>query len=301
MTLVSCGYSGSVPITLTGLRRYPVKSCRGEDLPEAVVEPWGLAGDRRWILVDEQGEQLTAREHNRLLTVRPELVPGGLRIAAPGREDLLVAEPRAAWRDVRIWGDTVRAASAGAGADAWFAGLLGLPAHLMYLDDPTLRPADPQVSQPGDVVSFADAFPVLIASTASLDLLNDWIADARGPEFGPLDIRRFRPNLVVTGADPFAEDSWSRIRIGGTEFRVVGDCSRCVLTTIDPDTISRGHEPIATLARHRRWDGQVWFAVNAIPEVPRPGDAPPPVIRVGDEVEVLAASRVPRVPARPGS
>lgn len=278
-----------MPITLTGLRRYPVKSCRGEDLPEALVEPWGLAGDRRWMLVDELGEKITARETPALLRVTPELVPGGLVLRAPGRDPLHVSEPDTAYRGVHIWGDHVHAASAGPEADAWFMAELGFGAHLVFLDDPARRPVTGDAAQPGDVVSFADGFPLLLASTSSLDELNRWVGGQ-----DPLDIRRFRPNLVVSGAEPFAEDAWGRIRIGAATFRVASDCSRCVLTTVHPDTIERTHEPIATLARHRRWDGKVWFAVNLIP------DDPGAVLRIGDPVEVLA-SRAPRDPARPAA
>lgn len=280
-----------MPITLTGLRRYPVKSCRGEDLESALVQPWGLEGDRRWMLVDPDGEKVTARETHVLLTVVPELVPGGVRLTAPGAgvEPLLVAEPQIPDTEVRIWSSRVAAASAGAEADAWFTAVAGRPLRLVYLDDPTRRAVNPDKSQPGDVVAFADAFPMLLASSSSLAQLNDWIQD--GPSAGqePLDIRRFRPNLVIEGADPFAEDTWSRIRVGGTTFRVAQDCSRCVLTTVHPDTIVRGHEPIATLSRHRRWAGKVWFAVDLIPD--RQPGVPGGTLRVGDEVEVLEATR----------
>jgi uncharacterized protein YcbX len=280
-----------VPITLTGLRRYPVKSCSGEDLESAVVEPWGLAGDRRWMVVDDTGEKVTARETHELLRVVPHLVPGGIRLTAPGIspavEPLEVREPGGADLEVQIWSDTVRASSVGSAADAWFSAVAGRPLRVVFLDDPRRRHVDPERSRPGDVVTFADAFPVLLASLSSLRQLNEWIGSGPGPAAEPLDIRRFRPNLVIDGAAAFAEDTWSRIRIGGTVFRVVADCSRCVLTTVHPDTIIKGHEPIKTLSRHRKWDGKVWFAVDLIPE--EAGGT----LRVGDEVEVLEATRRP--------
>jgi uncharacterized protein YcbX len=289
-----------VPIALTGLRRYPVKSCRGEDLDSAVVEPWGLAGDRRWMVVDESGVQVTARELHSLLTVVPELVPGGIRLTAPGRRSLTVREPADEGSargpglqvGVRIWDDSITASVAGAEADDWFGAVTGRALRLVFLDDPRRRAVDPERSRPGDVVTFADAFPMLLASLSSLRQLNDWIAETN-PGHDPLDIRRFRPNLVVDGDEPFAEDTWSRIRVGDTVFRVEADCSRCVLTTIHPDTIVKGHEPIATLSRHRKRDGKVWFAVDLIPE--QPGGT----LRVGDPVEVLEADRRPatRAPA----
>jgi uncharacterized protein YcbX len=309
-----------VPITLAGLRRYPVKSCRGEDLESALVQPWGLEGDRRWMLVDPDGEKVTARETHVLLTIVPELVTGGVRLTAPGSEPLLVAEPRIPDTEVRIWSDRVVAASAGPEADAWFTAVAGRPLRLVFLDDPTRRAVNPEKSRPGDVVTFADGYPMLLASLDSLRRLNEWIdggpsggsggGTSAGPSAGtePLDVRRFRPNLVIEGAEPFAEDTWSRIRVGGTTFRVAQDCSRCVLTTVHPDTIVRGHEPIATLSRHRRWEGKVWFAVDLIPDR-QPGDPGEPgqpggTLRVGDEVEVLEATRrreARTVPAPPAA
>jgi len=270
-----------VPITLTGLRRYPVKSCRGEDLSEALIEPWGLAGDRRWMVVDETSTVLTAREVHRMLRVVPELVPGGVRLTFPGADPLFVAAPGSPAGDVAIWDDVVAAGAAGAEADAWLTSVLEQPVRLVFLDDPRRRAVDPRYAEDGDVVSFADGYPLLLASQNSLNLLNDWIAEGPRPDEGPLPITRFRPNLIVSGALPFAEDGWVRIRIGDATFRITKGCSRCVLTTLDPETGDKQMEPITTLARHRRWNGKTWFAANVIP------DTPGATLRVGDEIEVL--------------
>jgi uncharacterized protein YcbX len=295
-----------VPITLTRLRRHPVKSCRGEDLESAIIEPWGIRGDRRWMVIDQDAVVVTAREVHALLTVRPELVEpfdvpfengagGGLRLSAPGAPELFVPTPSEPTGDVQIWKSTVAAASGGAEADAWFSEVLGQPVRLVYLDDPTRRTINPEFSRTGDVVSFADGYPVLLASENSLDMLNDWIAEGPRPEEGPLDIRRFRPNLVVRGAAPFAEDGWTRIRIGEATFRVVKGCDRCVLTTLDPESGEKQMEPITSLARHRRWDGKTWFAANLVP------DSPGAEVRVGDEVEVLEERDASDGPIRPAA
>ncbi len=295
-----------VTITLTRLRRYPVKSCRGEDLETAIVDPWGLRGDRRWMVIDRDAVVVTAREVHRMLQVRPELVGAvdaagsGLRLKAPGASELFVpnpAEPSGTvpTTDVDIWKTTVAAASGGPEADAWLSDVLQQDVRLVYLDDPTRRRPNPEFSLPGDVVSFADGYPVLLASENSLDVLNDWIAEGPRPDEGPLDIGRFRPNLVVRGALPFAEDGWTRIRIGEAVFRVVKGCDRCVLTTLDPDTGVKQMEPITTLPRHRRWDGKTWFAVNLVP------DDPGAVLRVGDEIEVLESRDGSDGPVRPAA
>jgi len=271
-------------LTVTGLYRYPVKSCRGEQRVTAPVEPWGLAGDRRWMIVDRSGEVVTAREYPRLVLVTPFLTGGGLRLTGPGGSDLTVSAPGGdELIPVTVWQSRVLAAPAGAAADAWISAVTGEPVRLVYLDDPTRRRPNPDYSRDGDRVSFADGYPLLLTTDSSLAKLNEAIAAGPGAAEGPLPMRRFRPNVVVAGTAPWAEDGWRRLRIGEVTFRAVKGCDRCVLTSIDPDTAATGKEPIATLARTRRWDGKVWFGVNLIPDDPGTGRS----IQVGDPVQVL--------------
>jgi uncharacterized protein len=284
-----------VALTLTGLNRYPVKSCRGETLTSATVEPWGLRGDRRWMIVDEAGETVTAREHPRMLLIHPELVDGGLQVSGPDAEPLLVPVPDGRTSpagdagngagtpiDVTVFKRLAFAATlADDSAHAWFSKVVGESVRLVYGDDPTRRPTNRAFSRDGDCVSFADGYPLLLTAEESLDRLNEWIADGPLAEQGPLPMRRFRPNVVVAGAPAFDEDSWRRIRIGEATFRTPKGCDRCVITTTNPDTAARGKEPLTTLARHRKWDGATWFAMNLIP------DNPGAVINVGDEVEII--------------
>lgn len=273
--------------TLNSVHRYPVKSCAGHRVAAAVVEPWGLAGDRRWMVVDAAGGLVTAREVNRMVLIRPEPTGVGLRLAAPGLPVLDVAEPDPAGQvPVRVWRSALTAAYAGDAAAAWFSEAVGRAVRLVHLDDPTRRPTNPDLTEPGDRVSFADAYPVLVASEESRAALEE----AAGV---PLSMTRFRPNLVVSGSAPWAEDDWRRVRIGGAVFRAVKGCDRCVLTTVDPETGVRGREPIATLARTRRWDGRTWFGVNLVP------DTPGVTVRDGDEVEVLEAAPPGGGPVRP--
>jgi uncharacterized protein YcbX len=281
-------------MTLGAINRYPVKSCRGQALLSAAVEPWGLAGDRRWLVVDDDGAQLTAREYPRMLSVEPVLrAGGGLELTAPDLPALAVDVPSGERVvPVRIWRSEVVAAPAPAEVHAWFSKVVGRPARLVYLDDPTRRRPNPAFAAPTDYVSFADGYPVLLATTASLAQLNDWIAAGPLADEGPLPMTRFRPNLVVDGSRPWEEDGWRRIRIGTAVFRVVKGCDRCVMTMTDPHTLRRSKEPIATLARFRRWDGDTYFGMNLIP------DTPGAVLAVGDDVEVLAAVPAPDGPPR---
>jgi uncharacterized protein YcbX len=233
------------------------------------------------MLVDEDGECVTAREHPELLLLTPELTPDGVRITDPHGESLEVATPSSSPALVSIHGrQPFTATVADAAAHAWLGERLSRDVRLVFCDDPTRRRLNPRFSVPTDSAPFADAYPLLLATEVSLAQVNAWIQDGRFPEEGPLPMNRFRPNVVLDGDLPFAEDSWRRIRIGGVEFRTPKGSDRCVMTTKDADTAAGGKEPIASLARHRKYDGVVWFGMNLIPDTL--GE-----IAVGDEVEVL--------------
>lgn len=276
----------SMALALSGINRYPIKSCRGHAVEEAVVEPWGLAGDRRWMLVDDEGLVVTAREHPQLVLVTPEPDADGLLVRAPDADPLLVRTPDgSALTDVRVFSSEVAAAPASDEAHAWFSKVVGEPVRLVYLDDPTRRRPNPAYSKEGDRVSFADGYPLLLATEESLDALNELIAEGPRAHEGPVSMTRFRPNLVVSGAPAWAEDGWRVVRIGPASFRAVKACDRCVFTTIDPDTANKGKEPLTTLARCRRWDGKTWFAINLIP------DSPGTTLRLDDQIEIVEQRR----------
>lgn len=278
---------------VTAISRFPVKSCAPIVEQQATVERYGLRGDRRWMAVDDDGAQLTAREYPSMLRVRPTEVPDGLLLTHPDAPELHVRFPSGEKRaPVSVWDHAMEASLVGPEADAWFSKITGVSARLVYLDDPSQRHPNPRFGRPDDVVTFADGYPVNVASEASLAALNDLIAAGdRGFE-APIPMRRFRPSLVVTGETAWAEDGWRRLRIGSALFRSVKGCDRCIMTVTDPDTGKRGKEPLRTLAKHRRWDGAPWFAMNLIP------DTPGAVIRVGDEVEVLEEVPAPDGPPR---
>jgi uncharacterized protein YcbX len=267
-------------LSVTSIHRYLVKSCRGESVRSALVEPWGLAGDRRWMLVNHVGAEVTARKYPRLLLVTPSYTSDGLVLEGPDADPILVPIPSGSdLVRVTVWKNPVDASLAANEAHAWFSAVVGFSVRLVYLDDPTRRSTDARYSEATDRVSFADAFTLLLASESSLASLNEWIPSE--PSQGPLSMTRFRPSVVVKGASAWDEDAWRIVRIGAAIFRSVKASARCVLTTVDPETAARGKEPLATLAQHRTWNGKVWFAINLIP------DNPGTVIRVGDEVEVL--------------
>ncbi|MFI5943267.1 MOSC domain-containing protein [Streptomyces uncialis] len=268
---------------LVSLRVHPVKAVQGETPDEAVVEPWGLAGDRRWMLVDEGAKVVTQRQQARLALVRARSLSGGaVRLSAPGLAPVTVPVPEpGATTPVQIWRDKVEAVSADDAAHTWFSEFLGIPVRLVHMDDPAVRRSiDPGYAREGETVSFADGFPLLLTTRASLDALNDLVAQGTHASEGPLPMDRFRPNAVVDGTDAWAEDDWRRIAIGEVTFRVAKKCGRCVVTTTDQRTAERGREPLRTLARHRRFGDQLVFGQNLVPE--NTG-----TLRVGDPVTVL--------------
>ncbi|MEV7781301.1 MOSC N-terminal beta barrel domain-containing protein [Kitasatospora sp. NPDC088351] len=278
---------------LSGLHVYPVKSMYRLSPASARVEPWGLAGDRRWMLADASGRFVSQRENAALGQIRAELATdGSLALTAPDGSRIDVPAPAvtagAPLADVEVWGTRFRAAEAAEEAHRWIAEHLG-DYRLVHLDDPRARPVDPDFSEPGDTVSMADGFPLLLATTASLDELNALIAAEHPEGHETLPMERFRPNAVVTGTKPWAEDGWRRIRIGELTFKVVKPCGRCVVTTTDQESGERrGPEPLRTLARHHKLLKKAAFGQNLIPE--RPAGVEGDVfgtLRVGDEVEVL--------------
>ena len=269
---------------MTRLRVYPVKSFAGLDIDSARVLPWGLADDRRWAVVDPDGEPVTAREANVLLSLTAEVLDdGGLLLAERDREvePLRVTLPESV--DPIAVGHSRQGAAlpAGADADAWLTARLGRSVRLVWQPDPMVRSVSPSHGgQPDDRVSLADVGPLLLANESSLAQLNRWTDD----ETPLLDMLRFRPNVVVDGDpdQPFAEDAWPFVQLGEVRFRVSGVCDRCVMTTIDPVSLARGKEPIRTLAKHRRWDGKTWFGVWLVPDLAAaPANA---TVAVGDTV-----------------
>ena len=266
--------------TLTGIHTYPIKSCAGLRHAAIDVQPRGLAGDRRWLLVDDKGRFITGRQHPTLVRVRAEETPQGLALAAPGRAPLNVPIPSAdaGGRTVQIWRDETTARSAGDAADRWFSDYLGAPCTLVYQHDDDLRGlGESPGAREGDHVSFADGYPLLLIGSASLADLNRRLA-------APAVMGRFRTNLIAATDTPFEEDEWRAVRIGECEFDVAKRCARCVFTTVDPinGTKDPSGEPLKTLRSYRldKSERGVMFGVNLIPR--RTGR-----IEIGQTIEPL--------------
>lgn len=263
---------------VVALNLHPVKSTAIRPVRSATVERAGLVGDRRWMVIDADGHLVSARELHGLLSVVTDTpqtgdeVRSGLRLRAAGAPDLTLDEGPGEEIPVRLHRHDLTGALVATEADAWLATVLGRPGlRLVRCVDPTRRALNPAHSAEGDHTAYADGYPVTLASRASVRQLHDWMSELaveRGePVPQPLPEERFRANVVVDGdLEPFVEDSWGRVQLGAVRFRVAKRVDRCVMTTIDPDTLDAGHEPIRTLARHRRRDGATWFAVQLIPD-----------------------------------
>jgi uncharacterized protein YcbX len=253
---------------LAAIHTYPVKGGRRVDRDAAVVEPWGLAGDRRWLVVDPDGTGLTQREERRLALLDPQPRDGGLVLRTAGRSDLAVPVPADGEPvPVTVHSAALTARPAGPAADDWVSALLGRPVRLVHLHDPRQRPLKPGRGAPTDRVSFADAYPLLLTNAASLDAVNDWLVDS-GDE--PVPMARFRPNLVVSGAPPWAEDGWvgGTVRVGGVAFRAGKLCDRCVVTTVDQDTGEQRRQPLSVLRKRRSSPDGPLFGLYLIPAEP---------------------------------
>src|SRR6266511_1775797 len=265
-------------LRLSSIHVYPVKSCGGLSPAEWDVDGFGLRHDRRWMVVDLTGDFVTQREEPRLAIVRPALVDHSLVLSAPGMPKLpLPLMPRARERvKVQVWGDITEAVPVSPEAAQWLSRFLGRLVRLVWMPNDVVRETDPDYAV-GHRVSFADGFGFLLISDASLTALNRWFEV-------PLPMNRFRPNLVVSGSEPFAEDRWRELRLGALELTVVKPCARCVTTTTDQETAERGVEPLRTLARFRKENGKVMFGQNLVHR----GTGR---LAVGTPVEVVSSAR----------
>lgn len=251
-------------VRLSGIFIYPIKACAGISLEHADVVERGLSLDRRYMLVDRAGTFVTQRQVSRLCLAKTALDGTSFVVSATGHPPLELPqrlEPGTLEsRAYEVWGYHGPALRHEPGS-RWFSEFLDDDVSLLYMPDQERRPVNPSRARPGDVVSFADGYPLLVISEASLADLNSRLA-------APLEMRRFRPNLVLADCEPYAEDHFTSLRVGEVSFRAVKRCDRCVVTTIDPDTGERGREPLRTLASYRLEDGKVWFGMNLIHDGP---------------------------------
>jgi uncharacterized protein len=273
---------GTSQMRVASLNYYPVKSCGGTPIRHATIDARGFVEDRAWMVTTGDGLFLTQRDLPRMALIRPRAEAGRLVLTARGMPPLqVIRRTDGTRRDVTVWNDICATVDQGDEPARWLSMFLGIPCRLVRMAEDFVRQTDPMYSTgfPGQV-GFADGYPMLLITQASLDDLNRRLAE-------PLPMNRFRPNVVVSGTGPYAEDDWGRIQIGDVSFAVVKPCARCPITTTDQDTAETATEPLRTLATYRHVRGKgVMFGQNLI-------HTSPGSISVGDPVTILEPARAP--------
>jgi len=261
--------------SVSSLHVYPIKSCRGLDLKAVRFDLLGPLYDRRFMLVDESGKFLTQRELPRMALIEPKIGPTALQVHAPQMPVLKVPMTQRDCRrlPVSVWRHQGEAEDVGEHAADWFSSFLERACRLVRFPEDGVREISPGRVPFAAQVGFADGYPALLLSEASLEDLNGRMKQR-------LPMNRFRANIVVRDCEAFAEDGWKRIRIGELVLEVVKPCSRCTITTVDQLSAATGKEPLTTLATYRKRDNDVFFGQNCVHH--GPGS-----VRIGDELEVL--------------
>lgn len=252
---------------------YPVKSMQGIPLTSATIDDFGFVGDRRYMLIDEQGRFVTQRKNSVLSAFQAQLIDKGVSITAGNKVAMVF--PLSEFTEsmqASVWDDQVEVLIIPFDKMSDISAVLGFNVTLAYMPDSSYRQVDRAFFNAPQRVGFADAFPFLLTSMASLEDLNSRLEHAIG-------MSRFRPNIVIDGVHAFEEDQWQEIRIGDVVFKCVKPCSRCVMTTIDENG-NTGQEPLKTLASYRKNSFGVCFGENLV-------HLSPGMIHVGDEVEIL--------------
>ena len=267
-------------LQLSQINIHPIKSCSSISLSSATVDQLGLIGDRRFVLVDEQGLFITGRTYPQLTLIMIKQTAQGLTLNAPNMPNLLInfSKFSSNYKKIQVWNDLINAQHCAEAYDRWFSQFLSTPCQLMYFGEKSQR----LVKDYNDEVAFADGYPLLLISQASLDDLNHKL---KQQQLSPITMSQFRTNLVIANGEAYQEDSWRHIRIGEAEFEVVKPCSRCVFTTVDPKTGEKHSEmqPLKTLRQYRasRHKKGIMFGQNLI--TIKQG-----TIKLNDTIEVLS-------------
>jgi hypothetical protein len=249
-------------ISLTHLYLYPIKSMGGISLESSQVSDRGLQHDRRWMIVDEQGRFLSQRELPEMAQISLSATETGWRLTHKRKRIAPLEVPLLPQTDqqisVQIWDDSLLATRVNPQVDADLSHLLGHSCQLVYMTETDHRPADPAYAQAGELTSFADGFPFLLISQASLDGLNQRLDQ-------PVPMDRFRPNLVLSGVQtPHGEDEWQQFQLGDIRFFPVKPSARCQIITIDQQTTQTSPEPLRTLSTYRKQGNKVIFGMNLL-------------------------------------
>lgn len=249
-----------MPISIDQLFYHPIKSLGGISTNRLRLSQDGPERDRHIMVVNEQGKFITQRQKPIMSMIK--VVDDGQLLTLSLDENSISFE----WPDfasvseskqVRVWGDELEGQLISGPVNAWLSDTLKQDVQLVYKHSNTRRQVDMDYGKEGDTTGFSDGFPLLLISQASIDFLQSHL-DV------PISMARFRPNISVTGCEPFEEDTWKRIRINDVEFDLVKPCSRCVIPTIDLETGEKQKQVMQVMLEHRKQGKQVYVGQNLI-------------------------------------
>ena len=248
-------------LTVTALYIYPIKSLGGFSVDEATITTRGFEYDRRWMLIDLNGQFMTQREFHAMALLQTAIHPDGLYVyhkLHPEKNINISFLPASINRKkVTVWEDECEAWVYDDGINNWFSEMLETSCSLVYMPDETNRLVDRNYAIGNEITSFSDGYPFLIIGQASLDTLNEKLEQ-------PLPINRFRPNIVFSAGEPYEEENWQHFTINQIDFYGVKTCSRCMITTIDQQTAIASKEPLKTLATYRSVNNKIKFGMNLL-------------------------------------
>lgn len=251
---------------------YPLKSARGIAVDKFELGSRGPMFDRQWMVVNSQGKFVTQRQFPRMCLIETRIHAGDLTLSAPQMPAILVGSSSRQY-DVIVWKDTVPAQDCGDDVAQWLSSYLGASVRLVEMPSSSQRLVDSDYASAGEMVGFADGFPLLLASQASLDDFNTKLED-------PIGMERFRPNIVIEGSLAYAEDEWQELSIGSIALSIVKPCSRCIIPSIDQSTAQKQMSVNDALLAHRSRNRKTYFGQNALHR--NTG-----IISVGDSLSVL--------------
>jgi uncharacterized protein len=259
---------------------YPIKSLGGISVSEAYVEKRGFQYDRRMMLVNSENEFLTQRQNAEMALLKVKILENslenGLEISHKTKKisPLFIPFDTKPLQNIKVsvWDDICEAQTISQDANKWFSEALAMDCRLVYMPNNSERLVDTKYAKNQEITSFTDGYPFLIIGQSSLDELNSRLEK-------PVEMLRFRPNIVFLNGKPFEEDDWESFLLANLTFKVAKPCARCVVTTINPETAEKGKEPLKTLAKYRNFNGKIYFGQNLV-HFPETGN-----IKIGDEIQ----------------
>jgi len=262
------------PISINQLSIHPVKSTRGIDVDSLKFDRRGPIFDRHWLVIDSKNQFLTQRQHPKMCLIGTQIDGQVLTLTAPDKFSIMVVGTTSEERQIQIWKDSVSATDCGDEVAQWLSDYMQKDCRLVCMPEHSQRLVDPDYAKENQTVGFADGFPIMLVSKASLDNFNSKLDS-------PVGMDRFRPNIVIDGCEPYAEDNWKQIQIGDITFSLVKPCARCIVPSIDQQTGIKQTEILNALNKYRRRDRKTYFGQNALHD--KSGE-----IHVGDHVTIIA-------------